>query len=411
MIPTPPIRTFGGVAAALAIACVAVPCVQAAVEARDDGIVLGPWIVAPWYESAWGYDDNVFRSSVVPTSDSLRRHAIGAVATLPFRSSSLELDYSYDRRRYDTLTFQREAAQELGAELDLRFGSGDRLRLAERYTLGIFDLQQFNEGGELVFRGEPYDYNRIDVELSRSVPRRRGYLARVTRYDLEFDTDDPVPYFDYSGLEAAVELREPLPADRWLVVYADVRRFNNFEVDQPGGDPYRREESGSLQVGVRGVLGGRTPFSVRLGYGRLDYSIIEAEGYSGLVGNADISFDLGMRSRLVVRAYRRPISSTTSTYFLTQHGRVDFQWDLRRTVRFELGSGLWRNSYPEPLAIGICAGLDRNDDRLDTSAAIVWQVHPRLGIQGNVTHTQRTSNCSVIDYDADLASVGLRLGW
>ena len=50
----------------------------------------------------------------------------------PFRASSLELDYSFERRRYDTLTFQRDSVQDYGAELNLNFSSRDRLRLAER---------------------------------------------------------------------------------------------------------------------------------------------------------------------------------------------------------------------------------------------------------------------------------------
>ena len=384
-----------------------------AAQERPEGLHVGRWVLAPYFETGFEYDDNVFRRSIDPLGDSLHELTGGVVASLPFRNSLFQVDYEANRREYEDLSFSRDTTQELGVLLHLRFGSSDELKISERYTRGISNLQNVDQGGELVFQGEPFNFNRWEIELSRSVPARQGYLIRVARIDFNFDTDQPVPFFDYRGFESAFEYRQPLSSTRWLFVYHDSRRFNDYRIATPEelGVPFRKEIQDSYQIGLRGLLGGRQPYWLRLGYGELDYERVDVDGFSGLVGSAAMRVNLGQRTRIDLTATRRPLPSSFDTYFLVNEARVQLSrdWLYNSTVGVDVVLG--RNGYGAPVPIVGCETTVRRDTRLDFGANVEWKFHPRAAVRLAGSLIRRNSSCEAAEHEANQASAGLRLGW
>jgi hypothetical protein len=311
----------------------------------------------------------------------------------------------------------------------MRFPSRDTFDLSARYILGITDTQVVDPGGELTFRGIPYRQARWDLQLARGVPGMHGYSAKLTRIDHIWEPAElpggslqAVPYFDYRGLDSRFEYRYPLPSRNWVIGYGSVRRFNHYrpegwtdEDGEPGevGVPYRKEQSGSLEVGMRGYLGFEQPYFVRLGYGQFRYTGEEPSNvdFSGLVGQANWRLRVGGRSHLEVGWQRRPLPSSFSTYYVINEFRVraDREWLVYSRAGLDLLYS--KNKYGEPLPNTACSDFIREDRRWKAEAYVDWLVHRKFGFRVAVGHHERTSNCQGSDYKANMVTTGMTLGW
>lgn len=412
----------------LALAAIAAPAVQAQTRRETpDGMAVGRWFLSPYLFEGVELDDNVFLSSTDPESDQILRTTLGLEALLPVRRSALTFEYTADRFDYQENQFSREWAQEGAARWRMDFASGDRLSLTERYSLGISDTRAVDEGGELVFQGQAYNLNRWGVELSRSTPKRPGYLISFRRSDLNWEEpedDEQIPFFDYRGFDSAVEYRHPVPPVNWLIAYASVRRFNHYEprgAEDPvtgesiwePGVPFREEESESVQIGMRGVLGREQPFFARVGWGRFAYTGEQASNkdFNGLVGQAQWQLRAGSRSRVEMLLNRRPLPSSFPTYYIVNEFRVraDREWLMYSRVGVDLR--LSRNRYGEPVPGTGCGDRIRRDSRLSLEVFMDWLVLRRFGFRLAGAHYDRDSNCPGASYSDNTLTAGMTLGW
>lgn len=392
-----------------------------------EGIRLGPWILTPRLFQGVELQDNVFRRPEGAQSDQVRRTTLGIGGTLPVRNSFFELEYEADRYGYKKFQFSRDWSQEGRAAWRMNFASGDRLLLSERHLAGITDTLAVDEGGELIFQGQPYDQNVLEAELSRTVPRRQGYLIRVSRIDLNWtepEDDRQVPYFDYRGFDTRYEYLHPFPPANWLVVYSDMRRFDHYRprgyldpvTGLPAwelGDAFRREESGSVQLGFRGVLGREQPFTARVGWGSFRYTGREPtnEDFRGVVGMVQWTVRAGARTRVELRVNRRPLPSSFSTYYIVNELRVRAAREWLRYSRGGIELLYSRNRYGEVVSGTGCAGVLRADDRWSVQAFTDWLVSSRFGFRVAAAHYERSSNCAGASYSANSLTAGLTLGW
>lgn len=451
---TRPRRPALGVLVALTLAC-ALPAAGQTFRRPPEGIPVGPWFLAPYLMQGVEHDDNLYRVEELDSNDpdfdpdaveeprsvTSIRTTLGLIATLPISNGHFELDYKgddFDYRGDDEDLPDRNREHEGLARLVLNFGSGDRLSISERYTLGNRDTLTFDPGGERVFEGLPFNMNRWEVELSRSVPKRQGYLMRVARIDMNFEEisreeDEPeLAFFDYRGFDTRYEYRHPLTGNRTFVLFHGLRRFNYYE---PRGNRFwsvgawrRKEESGSLQVGLRGSLGPEQPYRLRLGWGKfhlfglernlnnideLELSPFDTE-YTGLVGEGNLSLRVGGRTDLEMTARRRPLPSGFPTYYIVNEFSVDLN---RRWLQYSKAgiNGLYAKSrYGDVLGDAdnvICGNFIRRDDRWYVEPYLEWWIHRKFGFRVSAAHYQRRSNCDGADYEANVLSVGWTLGW
>ena len=380
-----------------------------------DGIQAGRWILAPYLVLGYTYDDNVFKRSEAfdPESDQIGRAIAGFLSVLPFRNSQLSFSYEANRFNYQqTEGLGRELSQDFGVDLELNFATGDRLTISDEFSLGFADAQRIDPGGELVFEPQPYRFNEWTVELDRSVPRRRGYTASLTRRDLNYETDEPTGFFDYRGFEGLLEYREPISTRLWISGSYAGRRFDHFDqLREPEvGEPFRQEISDALLIGTRGQIGKNQPFFVRLGYGRLKYELVDSSEFRGLVGSAQWRISPGSRTSIILGWWRRPLPSFFDTYYLVNELRVRFD---RKWLKFSsagIDLRLSRNQYGDPVFCGASL-CNREDEFRRGEAYFVLAPHRRLGFRFSIFHQRRDSNAGFADFNNTMVSLGVITGW
>lgn len=383
------------------------------------GVSAGPLVLTPWIETSAGYDTNLFRapecltaspSCVGPQAEYFSRTSLGISSYLPIRNSVLELRYGLDKRDYQGYQPQRPREQTYAGRLRLNFGTGDTLFVGDTYTLGSYDVRNIDEGGELVFRDAPYDYNRAEIMWQRLRPGNAGFIIRSARVTLHFVEGGAraVPFFDYDGVESSLEYRHPIPGRRWLRGYFDTRRFDHFE---PGQDvAFRKEDADTLQVGMGGLMGRRgNSFEARAGYGHYTMTLQNAE-FNGLVGQAQMSLAVGARTRLTAFLWRRPLPSNFPTYYIVNSLRVSAERNVARNITGGVGFEHYRNQYLDPLPTDEGQEI-RKDQRYIVEGYLDWALHPRLSLRFSAGHEERVSNFPDNEYATSGVSFGLRMGW
>ncbi|HKQ61772.1 MAG TPA: hypothetical protein VJS92_10795, partial [Candidatus Polarisedimenticolaceae bacterium] len=382
---------------------------------RPEGIVVGRWVLAPYVQYSLGRDNNLFRQNqnvVPPTRERITSFGVGLDATLPIRNSLFELAYLGSDLGYATSRVGNGVSHDAVATLTLNFGSRDTLILRDRFIRSFSDSQNIDPGGELVFQGQAYDINRWDVEFARTELGRQGYSLRLSRVDFNYDQAADAPaFFDYRGMEGAVEYRQPLPGYRWLTVYHDVRGYNYYRPDAAVGIPERHEDTSSLQLGMRGLLGANQPFYLRLGWGRFRYTGAVRSQFAGLVTSAAWQLRLDRSTRLDLGLERRPLPSSFETYYLINEFRTQLERDWLRDSRYGIRLLLSRNYYGDPTSLPGCQTTDRVDSRVEAAAYLSWRIHSRIALDWSATRYERNSNCQLADYGATVLSVAARLGW
>ncbi len=334
------------------------------------------------------------------------------------RNSLFTLLYEARKLDYGRFAPSRDLEQMGGVAFQFNFGSGDTLLVTETYTKGITDVRAIDEGGEFEFQGAPFNLNRIEAVWSRTTPARQGFIIRVARVDLNFDSDEPVPFFDYRGFESTFEYRQPLANAKWLRVYYDSRRFNHYQANDPTtvGQPFRKEEADTLQVGLGGSLGGGTPFNLRLGYGKFRLAGSGAE-FDGLVGSADASIRVAPRTSLSLVLWRRPLPSAFPTYYIVNLFQVGVERPFMREFMVGARLAYSYNKYGDEIVDSAgnplpgCSAPVRKDHRGLVEGYFDWRIHPRFAIRVAAGRQRRVSNCASAEFEANAISTGIRLGW
>jgi hypothetical protein len=422
-------------ASSLLVAALSLAASQAATP--PEGMNAGRWVLAPYWMTSLAYDDNLF-SRCDPddpecppgneiVSDFVHTVNLGMKASMPIKNSLFEFGYEAEKRTYDEeykSEFPRDLNQVARASLRLKGSSGDRLTISETYTSAIIAViasyiepetePEPEPGGSTEagdqFTGVPYDFNVAEIELARDNPHMQGYSIRVKRMDYSVRGEAAGSLYDYRGYECSFEYRHPMPANNWLVAYHDFRLFNHYRPEgYPGpdgvpGELFRREDSASYQIGVRGHIGGRHPFSIRAGLGRFRYLEFEAEetDFKGLAGQANVGFVLGSRTSLNVSIERRPLPSFYSTYYISNvlRLRVDSRWLQNSTA--SLGAIISRSEYGDK-SIG-------SNNRLILEGQVSWMFHDLVGLRLTATHWRRTATISAVR-SANEITAGITLGW
>jgi hypothetical protein len=419
-------RPWRGLSLTLLLASVGLP---AAAQRREppEELLIGPFRVAPRLDFSFGADTNVRRADVEDSSDSYTSLGAGVVAILPFHNSTFELALQADDVEYTQNTFASDVATDASLAFDLRFGTGQRLRIRDRFERDFTQVRdpdvQESLNPEDAFFGEPFSRNELEVFYEHFDRNLRGFVMSLARGDFVYEGDQPVGLYEYRGFEGIFEYHHPLPRTMRLIGHQRIRRFNHYDPNRPDcvGVPYRREVSGNTEVGISGES--RGDYLVRLGYGRFEYRRqgdfcypVDVSGedssFTGLTGFARWRRPLGARTALIFIASRRPLPSNLDTYYISNDVRVIVERDVSERFNTNLELGYDENNYADPIPEDVltCSGL-RQDRRWDARATAGWDIHRLFGAQVDFTHDERNSNCEGQDYASDSITVGLRLGW
>ncbi len=406
---------------ALPATTLVVPVAAGTIEPAPDGIPAGRFILAPYFVTSAGAEDNLFQVSddAGPESDTITTFRGGLLARLPVRMSIFEFGYEAEKVHYAKHTFDRDLVQRGAALGRFSFSTGDELVVGDTYTSGFSDVLAVNPGGELTFLGEPYTLNDVDITLQRSNPLRAGYEVKLSRVDFAFSGTDPVPFFDYSGWDWSAEYRHPSGLNRWITVNYTGRDFEHFVANDPtsSGEPFRHETGDALGLGLRGTFVGGRPYALKVGYTRYELDGETQSSLNAVVAEGEIALPVGPRTSVRVFLARKPYPSTYDTYYLTNYTRaaVERSW---RLSRLGIEASFSYNAYGGPLLDtttgqpATSCGLEIRRDKLaGVGSYLDWLPHERLALRVSASHQSRTSSCGGGDYDATRVFTGIRFGW
>jgi hypothetical protein len=409
--------------AGVAVATVAVARAQSIDRDRIDGIVVGPFVLAPSLDLDVEADSNVINAPPDTITDPAAVSAsvgFSLDALLPFSNNALIFSYSGAEVGFDSEDFEGGAKQEGELELDLNFGSGLALTINERFRRDFAQVQdssipQTGPGfdPEFQFFGQRYTYNRLDVEIEGDTPAAFGFGVRLGRRDFIYDEGTVGTQFDYQGMENSFDFLQRLSAGRQVVVQYSMRRLNHF---RDGEGLFRKEVSDSIEAGLSGV-GGVRPFYFRVGYSRFFYKFPEGKppeeqgsDFRGLAGFARWRLPFGGRSAVSLSLSRRPLPSNFDTFYITDQFRMIAERLFRPRVRLAALFGLRQNRYADEIPELRCGGL-RKEVLWDVGFRSSWRVHPLLGLSLSGRHEERASNCVGLDFVSTSFNLGMEIGF
>jgi hypothetical protein len=387
-----------------------------------DGIPAGPWFLKPLVFAQFGYDTNPFYegSQADAEAEGSTRFALGVEGTLPFRESALRLAYRRDRLDYENTVLTEDTAEDFSGELRLRFPTRDEVSVGADLSRGIADTLRFDPGGEVVFRGEPFDLRSITAGASREVPGRPGYGFQVSRGDLVFPRAEAAfNYFEYRGWDFDGEYRQPFGPSTWGTVGYAGKRYRHFcDTVEPSGEPcpesgtpFREETGDTVYVGVRGALSERSPYRARVGWLDLSYAGTITEGYRGPVGDFDVRVGLSAGTWVAAALTRQVYSSfyLNNNYFVYDAASVRAGLTFADRWEVAVGTSYSRSRYDTP-APGSTTGA-RSDDTLRSEAYANLFFPRRFGIRVALTDERRSSSEPGLDFDRRTFFAGAFFGW
>jgi len=161
----------------------------------------------------------------------------------------------------------------------------------------------------------------------------------------------------------------------------------------------RWRDSTSYQVysGIRFPLLGRARGTLSLGYKQLIPKTEEKKGFSGLVGNTNLSFRL---RRFTFRLqYIRDSSfsySTNNIYFITDRYGAGVSFYLTKFLRIDYNLTYGKSTYPEPMTLRMpdntYTEIKREDIYRTHNVGLVFRIIRNTGIGFIVNFWERTSN-------------------
>jgi hypothetical protein len=395
-------RVLGSAVVSVAILVSGAASTQAGVP---EGVNFGRWIVAPALRTSFETSDNIFfETESRAKQDQLTALSGKILGALPFKNSMLELEYAASNEIYQNTEIPRTLVQAARIELELDFKSGDELLFRDKYREDFARSEEVDPGGDLIFDGQPYNFNTWEIRLTRDDPRRQGYEVSVNRLDFVYEGDERLLFFDYRGFDNSFEYRQPLPSGRSLVVRYSPRRFNHYipqSISGTVGIPFRKEATDSYELGLRGFLGRGQPYRFHLGYGSYRYTQSSfATSFTGIVGSGSWRLRLGGRTTLRIEAVRRPLPSNFETFYINNAVNVQMEREWRQ---FEGGAEIEfvSNNY---------AGT-REDRRYEFEVGWRWRMHERFRFEVSAYHSRRESTVEFGDFNASGLETNLALGW
>lgn len=370
-------------------------------------IEAGRFQIYPLFATVVEQTDNLFYTESDPVGATVTSVTPGISAEVPLRGQSeLYLGYALRYRDYGGADIDSNLSQFLLAGGEVTLGTGFLFAFEEDYAEGVLDTSAFDEGGEVVFRGDEFASSVTKLDLSHQgvAQPRIGLAAR--RESVQFSQTAQANLLDsvYYNYE----------------IYADYRvgpqgrvRFGAYwsegDLTAVGNDQDRRDERDfRVTLGTQWRLNPVSSIAADLGWGTAEFfSTLDGQASKtrNLVGGVNYVRFVPARARLVMRVTQGVFPSVygTNAYYVSRGLNVRLENDTR--ARMIVGGDLsfTRNVYPE-------AEPKRTDDTVGGrvwlgyrfGSAVEWRVYADVD--------SRSSNAPGGTYDVNSYGAVVSLG-
>jgi hypothetical protein len=332
---------------ALAVAGSAQAQTPSVYEILGPGLPAGHFNLYPSVSYEYMYDDNVlFTSTDLPGSDPIESgvNVLRArfLADLPLRDGRVRMLYAPFFRSYtnDRFAPEDQINQVLGVEGTFHRSGRVSFGFRDDYAKGTLSLQE-----QVVRNGVPFGLGHYEVHNPRMdvgvhVGLRQGFSILPSYSQSEFSglVSGFGQAVDYGYTTKAIEGRYnySLGLPTTVYLYSVLDRTLQTVSDAP--DVTIR--SNTIGLGLTRTLHELVVTQVSVGYETMQFDGGVGEDFSGLVGEANLSWEVANLNRINVSVLRRPYASIyfDSNYYMATAAQL--RW-IRQ---------LWRSSYLDAAA-------------------------------------------------------------
>lgn len=370
-------------------------------------IPAGPFQLYPLFATVVEQTDNLFYEESDTISATVTSVTPGISAEVPLRAEGgLYFGYALRYRDYGGADIDSNLSQFLLAGADVPLGTGFLLTLEEDYAEGVLDTNTFDEGGEVVFRGDEFASSVTSLDLShQGVAQPRIGLA-VGRESTQFSQNAQADLYDsvYYNYEIYADHRVGPQGGLRFGAY-----WSEGNLVAVGNELDRRDEQTfRLTLGTVWSLNPISSIAADLGWGTADFfSTLDDQSSKtrNVVGSVGYIRYVPARARFAVRLSNGVFPSVYGANAFYVSRGVNFRLENDTRARLILGGDVSfvRNVYPE-------AEPKRTDDTVGgrlwlgyrLGSAVEWRVYADVN--------SRSSNAPEASYDANSYGVLVSLG-
>jgi hypothetical protein len=370
-------------------------------------IPAGPFQLYPLFAAVVEQTDNLFFTETDTISATVTSVTPGLAAEVPLPSEGqLFFGYALRYRDYGGADIDSNLSQFLLAGGEVPFGTGFQFSFEEDYAEGVLDTNTFDEGGEVVFRGDEFTSSVTSLDLSHQGVAQPRIGLTVGRESVQFSQSAQAGLFD------SVYYNYEIYTDHHVGPQGGLRfgaYWSEGKLIAVGDDQDRRDErTFRLALGGRWGLNPSSSIAADLGWGTAKFSSTLDDQDSktrNLVGSVSYSRSVPARARFGVRVSQGVFPSVygANEYYLSRGVSVRLENDTRARMILGADARFVRNTYPE-------AEPKRTDDTVGGQVWMGYRFGSAVEWRMYVDIDSRDSNAIGASYDVNSYGAVVSLG-
>lgn len=364
-------------------------------EPLGPGLPAGHFNLYPSVAYEYTYDDNIlFMSSdlpgSVPIASGVNVLRARLLADLPLRDGRLRMVYAPFYRTYTNDRFQPEDRLNQVAGVEGAFHKSGRVTFGVRddYANGTLSLQEQGARNGVPFGLGHYSIHNPRMDLGVRIAPRQGFSILPSYSHSEFSglVSGFGQAVDYGYTTQAIEGRYNYQLREPMTVY--LSSTIDHTVQTLSDSPDVSIDSNIIGLGFTRTLDASLVTQAFLGYETMQFDGGFGEDFSGVVGEANVAFEVAPLNRMNVSVLRRPYASIylDSNYYMATAGQVRWTRQVGRSSYVDAGATIQENDFVPLQGVGRKERLMR----LEVGLGHEFQKHLRCYAGFNVE--QRESN-------------------
>lgn len=334
-----------------------------------EGISAGRFLLYPSVTLDSGYNSNVFyQSDEVPGSELVSSGELiltpKIMVDLPLSRSRARVGYALQYRNYSSDEFVQSEpfSHFFDLEASVRVGDLVTLSLKDHYVRGTQEVQQFDPGGEIRFGVTPFSLSEPSAAVSLAFGGRHRLSLMPYVSTLNFDESEAIGLYDYErrGLTGRYDYQLD-PATVAFGTYSSEDTDQDRETALFGDINVRTHYAGA---GLQRTFGAAVVSSAWAGYETQDYEGGTGDNFAGVVYDVSLAWTASDVYHFQLTANRYPYQSffVNNNYYVGNGFRLRMTQQFGRNAFYQVGVGLQRNPYADPVDIRVTPATPPGSD-------------------------------------------------
>ena len=341
----------------------------------SEGLSVGHFVLHPSIAFEYTDDDNIFYRNAEMPGGSVTGSGIFVMrprllVDLPIGTGRVRWSYSPVYRNYRSDRYQQSNRFSHFFDLEAsRSGPVLSVRAVDRLVRGTLELQEVDQGGEIVFGVTPFTTHSPELEFTVKAGARSG-LSILPRYSaVSFDEQGQAAFFNYRRKEIEGRFSHALSEPTQIYAYYTIDRTDQEREQIIFGDVSL--EAKTFGLGLRRTVNQEVVTSVSAGYRMIHFHGGSGSDFAGPVLDANATWQLSDSTQLSLSAGRQAYQSffVNNNYYVDTGANFRFLQQIGQKTYLEIQANHQSNSYADFLDISVtpdtAPGLDCNSTTPD----------------------------------------------